>query len=63
MEFLNWLQNLGRDANESLKGFQPRPMYVIVSVLLPVAFGLFVGITLRIIERIFGIELGKGGGH
>ena len=63
MEFLNWLQSLGKDANESLKGFQARPMYILVSVLLPVAFGLFVGVGLRLIERIFGVELGKGGGH
>lgn len=63
MDFLNWLQSLSKDANESLKGFQPRPMYILVSVLLPVAFGLFVGIGLRVIERIFGVELGKRGGH
>jgi hypothetical protein len=63
MDFLNWLQNLGRDANESLKGFQPRPMYVFISVLLPVTFGLFVGTALRVIERVFGVELGKRGGH
>lgn len=63
MEFLNWLQSLGKDANESLKGFQPRPMYILMSVLLPVAFGLFVGVGLRLIERIFGVELGKRGGH
>jgi hypothetical protein len=63
MDFLNWLQNLGRDANESLKGFQPRPMYILISVLLPVAFGLVVGIGLRLIERLFGVELGRGGGH
>ena len=63
MDFLNWLQSLSKDANASLKGFQPRPMYILVSVLLPVAFGLFVGVGLRVIERIFGVELGKRGGH
>jgi hypothetical protein len=63
MDFLSWLQNLGRDADPAAKGFQARAMYVIVSVMLPVVFGLFVGLGLRLIERIFGVELGKGGGH
>jgi len=30
---------------------------------LPVAMGLVVGMGLRLIERMFGIELGRGGGH
>jgi hypothetical protein len=63
MEFLNWLQALGTDANEAAKGFQARPMYVFICVLLPVAFGLVVGFGLRLIERVIGMELGKGGGH
>jgi hypothetical protein len=63
MDFLNWLQSLGSDANETMKGFQPKPMYVLISVLLPVTFGLIVGFGLRLIERVFGVELGKGGGH
>lgn len=63
MEFLNWLQALGKDANEAASGFQARPMYVLMCVVLPVVFGLCVGFGLRLIERIFGVELGKGGGH
>lgn len=62
MEFLNWLQNLGKDASPA-PGFQARPMYVLVSVLLPVLVGLTVGFTLRLIERLLGVELGKGGAH
>ena len=62
MEFLNWLQNLGKDASPE-PGFQARPMYVFVSVLLPVLVGLAVGFTLRLIERVLGVELGKGGAH
>ena len=62
MEFLNWLQNLGRDASPA-PGFQARPAYVIVSVFLPVLLGLAVGFSLRLIERVFGVELGKGGAH
>jgi hypothetical protein len=63
MEFLNWLQALGKDADPSAPGFQAAPMYVFVCVALPVVFGLLVGFGLRLIERIFGVELGKGGGH
>ena len=63
MEFLNWLQNLGMDANQSADGFQAGFLYVLVCVALPVVFGLAVGIGLRLIERIFGVEIGRGGGH
>jgi hypothetical protein len=63
MEFLNWLQTLGKDANEAANGFQARPMYIFMCVALPVVFGLSVGLGLRLIERILGVELGKGGGH
>jgi hypothetical protein len=61
MEFLNWLQDLGKDANETADGFQAGTMYVVICVMLPVAFGLCVGFGLRLIESIFGVELGKGG--
>jgi hypothetical protein len=60
MEFLNWLQALGSDASEA-GGFQARPMYILMCVVLPVGFGLCVGLGLRLIERIFGVELGRGG--
>lgn len=63
MNFLTWLQDLGKDANPAADGFQVSPTYVFVCVMLPVVFGLIVGFGLRLIERVFGIELGKGGGH
>lgn len=62
MEFLNWLQNLGKNAGPG-PGFHARPMYVLVSVFLPVLVGLTVGFTLRLIEHVLGVELGKGGAH
>ena len=49
MEFLNWLQDLGMDANLSEDGFQAGPMYVFICLVLPVAFGLIVGFGLRLI--------------
>jgi ABC-type molybdate transport system permease subunit len=63
VEFLNWLQNLGRDANPAQAGFQASPWYVLMSVILPVIMGLISGYGLRFIERLFGVELGKGGRH
>lgn len=61
MNFLNWLQELGRDANPGADGFQASALYVAVSVALPVAIGVVVGFGLRFIEKVFGVELGRGG--
>lgn len=63
MGFLAWLQALGRDANPAQPGFQAQPMYVVMCVVMPVTIGLVVGFALRLIERVFGVELGRGGGH
>ncbi len=63
MDFLTWLQDLGKDANPAIKGFQAKPMYIFMCVLLPVGMGLMVGLGLRFIEQVFGVELGKGGRH
>ncbi len=62
MDFLGWLQNLGNDASPA-PGFQAQPLYLAVSIALPVAMGLFVGFALRLLERIFDVELGKRGVH
>jgi hypothetical protein len=63
MDILRWLQDLGKDADPTAKGFQARPMYVFMSVMLPVFMGLLAGYGLRLLERVFGIELGRRGGH
>ena len=62
MGFLGWLQSLGRDASPA-PGFQPQLLYLLVSIALPVTLGLFVGLSLRLMERVLGVELGRGGGH
>lgn len=62
MDFLGWLQDLGKDASPA-PGFQARPLYLLVSVVLPVTLGLFVGFSLRLVERLLGVELGKRAGH
>jgi len=59
--FLQWLQGLGADADPARAGFQAQFAYVLVSVALPVTIGLVVGFGLRLIERILGVELGRGG--
>jgi hypothetical protein len=61
VDIFEWLQALGRDANPAAKGFQAQPMYILVCLAMPVVIGLFVGYGLRFIERVFGVELGKGG--
>ncbi len=63
MDFLSWLQDLGRDADPASPGFQAKPLYVVMCVMLPVVMGLIAGYGIRMIERIFGIELGRRGGH
>jgi hypothetical protein len=61
MNFIQWLQTLGKDLDPAKPGFQPQFLYIVVCVTMPVVVGLFVGFGLRAIERIFGVELGKGG--
>ena len=61
MNWITWLHELGRDADPGSKGFQAGGMYVVISVALPVAIGLFVGFGFRLVEAAFGIRLGKGG--
>ena len=61
MSFIEWLQELARDLDPAKPGFQAQWGYILVSVAMPVIVGVLVGFGLRAIERIFGIELGKGG--
>ncbi|MEW6366777.1 MAG: hypothetical protein AB1714_19285 [Acidobacteriota bacterium] len=61
MAFLDWLQALGKDANPAAEGFQAQPLYILACVVLPVTIGLVVGFGLRLAERLFGVELGRGG--
>ena len=61
MDFLSWLQQLGRDADAAVDGFQARPLYLLMAIALPVTIGLVVGYGLRAIERVFGVTLAKGG--
>ncbi len=61
MSWLTWLQALGKDADALAPGFQARPEYLVVCVLLPVSVGLLVGFSLRLLEHVLGVELGRGG--
>jgi len=60
MDLIEWLQELGKDADPTQPGFQAQTLYVVMCVVLPVVIGLIAGFGLRAIERIFGITLGKG---
>jgi hypothetical protein len=60
MDLINWLQELGKDADPSRPGFQPSGLYLLVCVVMPVVIGASVGMGLRLIERVLGIELGRG---
>lgn len=61
MDLIRWLQALGADTDPGAPGFQPSVAYLLASLVLPVAIGLVVGFGLRLIERLFGVELGRGG--
>ena len=61
MGFIHWLQELGRDADPAAPGFQPQLVYIAVCVSMPVLVGLAVGFGVRLLERLLGIQLGKGG--
>ena len=63
MGFLAWLQELGRDAYPMVEGFQAKPVYLLLSVLMPVTIGLTVGFGLRMVERFLGLGAPRGGGH
>ena len=61
MNFIQWLQDLGVDADPVKAGFQAKLLYLVVCAAMPVVLGAVVGFGLRAIESIFGVELGKGG--
>lgn len=61
MGLLNWLQELGRDANPAGDGCQASLLYLAVSVALPVVIGMSVGFGLRLLDRIVDVEPGRGG--
>lgn len=60
MEILNFLSGLRGDPLCE-PNWSPRLLYVALCVALPLTFGISVGLLLKAIERIFGIEIGKGG--
>jgi hypothetical protein len=62
VDIVTWLQELGRSVGDGPR-FHARPLYVVVCVVLPVTWGLSVGFLLRAIEKIVGVELGRGGAH
>lgn len=60
MDFLNFISDISLDAQPDLPGFQARPLYVLLSVVAPLIFGMLVGQILRLIETVLedGLRLG-----
>ena len=62
-DLINWLQAIGADADPATPGFQASVPYLLACIGIPVLIGLAVGFGLRAIENLFGVQLGRGGGH
>ncbi len=60
MEILDFLSRLRGDPLCD-PAWSAQIAYVALCVGLPLSFGIGVGLLLKAIERVFGIELGKGG--
>ncbi len=60
MEIVSWLQQLAKSASAE-PGFHPRPAYVLCCVALPIAWGLLMGLLLRLAEAVIGVEFRRGG--
>jgi hypothetical protein len=61
MDIIRFLNDVNESAAPAGSAFKAKPLYVLLSVFMPAAIGLFVGFSLRLIERVFGVELGRGG--
>jgi hypothetical protein len=59
MNILDFLSDLS--GNTMCPDWSPSIAYIVVAVALPVCFGVFVGVALRLVEKVFGVELGRGG--
>jgi hypothetical protein len=60
MTFWQWLAAICQSTAPAGEPFAPHWTYVALAVLLPVAFGLIVALSLKGIEKIFGVKLGGG---
>jgi len=58
MNILDFLSELS--GNTMCPDWSPSVSYVVMAVALPVCFGVFVAVALRLIEKVFGVELGHG---
>ena len=52
MRFFEYLLNLTADADPMKSGFQARPMYLFLTIAVPVVLGALLGGLLKIIERM-----------
>ncbi|NSW55004.1 MAG: hypothetical protein HPY44_03240 [Armatimonadetes bacterium] len=52
MDFLKFVADISLDAQPDLPGFQARPLYVVLSVVAPLIFGMLVSQVLRVVETV-----------
>jgi len=52
VDFLSFISDISLDAQPDLPGFQARPLYVLLSVVAPLIFGILVGQVLRLLETL-----------
>ena len=60
MTFWQWLAAISQSTAPAGQPFAPHWSYVALAVVLPVAFGLILALSLKGIEKIFGVKLGGG---
>jgi hypothetical protein len=60
MTFWQWLTAICQSTAPAGEPFAPHWSYVALAVVMPVAFGLIVALSLKGIEKIFDVKLGGG---
>jgi hypothetical protein len=60
MTFWQWLAAICQSTAPAGEPFAPHWSYVALAVLMPVALGLFLALSLKGIEKIFNVKLGGG---
>jgi hypothetical protein len=60
MTFWQWLAAICQSTAPAGEPFAPQWSYVALAVVMPVAFGLILALSLKVIEKIFDVKLGGG---
>jgi ABC-type phosphate transport system permease subunit len=60
MDLAEWLRQVSQDADAARDGFQAQPMYVVLNIVVPAAYGAIVAGVLTAVERLRGRARGEG---